>query len=211
MSLMEMPVWMLIGGTVGDSTQPFKERECLALPLAQPEGWRSVRWCHVTAAVSGSECHRGLLCCWVGRAAWAGEALLATDAPWYLDLGTHHLLSIPGGLRWWPQCQKGVLPPGGHLSREAHSSSSAWELSSSVPRDVTTPVLPDHLFPSPSSGSTDGCDRPGLSPDTHKCPCHAFFMHSGGSERQGGPREFLTHVVWRHKGGTWIALYTNVQ
>lgn len=158
---------------------------------------------------------RASVCCWVGRAAWAREAVLATDAPWYLDLGTHYLLSIPGGLRWWrcswPQCQKGVLPPGGHLTREAHSSSGAWELSSSVPRDAATPVLPDHLFSSLSSGSTDGCGRRWLSPETCGYPCHAFDVHSGGSERQGRSREFLTHAVWRHKGGAWIALYTNVK
>lgn len=61
MSLVGKPVWMLRGGTVEESPQPFKERECPALPLSQPEGWHSVLWRHVTAAVSGSECQRGLL------------------------------------------------------------------------------------------------------------------------------------------------------
>lgn len=167
------------------------------MPLAQPEGRRSLRWCHVTAAVSGSECQRGLLLA-AGWEELPGQErqFLPQMPPGHLDLGTHHLLSIPGGLRWWsctwPQCQKGVLPPGGHLSCEAHSSSSAWERYSSVPRDAATPALPDHLF----------CDRSWLSSDTRGIlvvlsTCIVEFQRD--------------RVVWRHQGGTWIALYTNVQ
>lgn len=141
---------------------------------------------------------RASVCCWVGRAAWAGEAVLATDAPGYLDLGTDHLQSIPGGLRWWrctwPQCQKGVLPPGGHPS---HSSLILLCLGTLSTMEAATP--PDHLCPSQSAGSTEGGDRLWLSPDTHGYPCNAFYIYSGRSERGRVDPEFLTHVVWRQR------------
>lgn len=83
-----------------------------------------------------------------------------------------------------------MLPPGGHPS---WSSLTILCLGTFQLSPLGTQPQPDHLFPSLSLGSTDGGDRPWLSPDTLGYPRNASYVHSGGSQRLGGPREFLTH------------------
>lgn len=141
-----------------------RKGELSALSWPQPEGWLLGLWYHVPELLQvGQSVREGLCLLLMGRAAWAREAAVATDASRDLDLGTDHLLSIRRGLRcWrctWSQCQEGMLPPGGHLSCATHSSSVLGNPSALSTQDHTAmPALPGQLFPRPNAGSTDGIE-----------------------------------------------------